>query len=195
MAELSAVTAGGTIDADTFGNPVIQRVVSRYATETARDSTTPSPNEGEVCYIEDINQLQVYNGSGWRLVPSMAVAADTLDLTLDGGVDVKQGDTGTASTPEYRFYSSGNSTRDAKISVSGGTSTAGDGTLNIEAKQIELEGQTIVVGNEDGAPRLVLHEDATSHYWRFTITAGGDLVIQYSTDGSSYTTKDTISNA
>lgn len=63
--EIGDVSAGGTIEA-TWGNNVRNRAIMRYASATARDSAVPSPGEGEVCYLEDTNDLVVYNGSSWE---------------------------------------------------------------------------------------------------------------------------------
>lgn len=63
--EIGDVSAGGTIEA-AWGNNVRNRAIMRYASSTARDSAVPSPGEGEVCYLEDTNDLVVYNGSAWE---------------------------------------------------------------------------------------------------------------------------------
>ena len=93
MAELTTVTGGDTIASATFGNPVIDRVVSRYATEAARDAAVPIPLAGDVGYIVDIDQFQIYDGTGWRNyvhVASTGVALierpDRASMALDARV-------------------------------------------------------------------------------------------------------------
>jgi len=65
MPELPEVSPGEVIDSSTFGNPVIERVVSRYPDETARDAASPTPSAGEMSFLADINAVEVFNGSAW----------------------------------------------------------------------------------------------------------------------------------
>ena len=62
--EIADVAAAGTIEAS-WGNSIRNRAIMRYASEVARDSAVPSPDEGELCYIEDDNVLTYYDGTNW----------------------------------------------------------------------------------------------------------------------------------
>ena len=68
MPEIPPVTGGDTI-ATSWGNPISERVISRYANATARDVAVPVPVAGDPAYLVDVDELQVYDGSGWRVYP------------------------------------------------------------------------------------------------------------------------------
>jgi len=44
---------------------LMDQSVMRFADSTARSSAIPSPDEGMVSYLDDSNQVEVYDGSGW----------------------------------------------------------------------------------------------------------------------------------
>lgn len=46
-------------------DPISQDPVSIYASAAARDAALPSPTEGKLVYLSDINVIQVYNGTTW----------------------------------------------------------------------------------------------------------------------------------
>lgn len=52
--------------ADTNGYLMDQSVM-RFASAAARDTAIPSPTEGMVCYLDDVNWLMVYTGSAWTI--------------------------------------------------------------------------------------------------------------------------------
>jgi len=76
MPELPPVAPGEVIDSTTFGNPVVERVVSRYVDETERDAKSPTPSVGEPCYVASSGQLQVWNGSAWVMGGGGTVTGD-----------------------------------------------------------------------------------------------------------------------
>lgn len=78
MAELSPVVPGEPVDASTFGNPVVDRVLSRYADETARDAAVPLPQPGDFAYIENINEVQVYSGTAWLTGGHLALTGGSM---------------------------------------------------------------------------------------------------------------------
>ena len=65
MSELPLVIPGEGIDAVTFGNPVLARVISRYTNAAERDTKVPSPTSGDVAFLLDSDAFQIYNGSAW----------------------------------------------------------------------------------------------------------------------------------
>lgn len=89
MPELPAVAPGEVVDSTTFGNPVIGRVISRYADTTARDAASPTPDTGEPCYVIADQALQVFNGSVWVTYQ---------ELSVRGSVFTDQEDTRTLAT-------------------------------------------------------------------------------------------------
>lgn len=106
MAELPPVIAGEPIDSATFGNPVIERVISRYADATERDAMVPVPIAGDPAYLVDTDDLQMYDGAAWISVSDMLPEAASQEIAtvfnttstayLDlggprGTIDVKSG--------------------------------------------------------------------------------------------------------
>ena len=92
MPELPQVNPGEIIDSTTFGNPVVDRVVSRYADPTERDALDPSPSNGAVCYVESGRVFQVFTGSTWdefrvnTLTVTSGGAAITGDIDVTGNI-------------------------------------------------------------------------------------------------------------
>ena len=65
MAELPQVVPGEPIDATEFGNPVIDRVLSRYADSAERDAKVPVPQAGDFAFLSTPGITQVHNGAQW----------------------------------------------------------------------------------------------------------------------------------
>ena len=88
MPELPPVASGEVINSSTFGNPVIERVVSRYADAAARDAADPTPSNGAVCYVESGRVFQIWTGATWDefRVNTFTVTSGGADIT--GDVDV-----------------------------------------------------------------------------------------------------------
>lgn len=77
------VVAGEVIDPVTYGNPVRNRTVQRMSNSADRDASYPVPEAGDICYVADIAQVQIYDGTGWvRLVDEDAT---DVFLRLTGG--------------------------------------------------------------------------------------------------------------
>ncbi|MFD2839323.1 hypothetical protein ACFSYH_01895 [Populibacterium corticicola] len=72
-------------DLMTLVNEIEKTVVQRYATLAARNAANPSPNDGEVCYVESENAYYVRLNGAWRIAYSdtgwltsgIAIAAQT----------------------------------------------------------------------------------------------------------------------
>lgn len=64
MPEMDDVISGEVIEAD-WGNDIRDRTLQRYASATARDTANPSPDQGELAYLEDLDLVQVYVGTRW----------------------------------------------------------------------------------------------------------------------------------
>jgi len=94
MPELPAVVPGEPIQANTFGNPVIARVLSRYVDATQRDFQTPIPAAGDTAYLTATAQLQVYDGSAWRDYTDKAYVDGGLALKVAKAGDVMSGNLG-----------------------------------------------------------------------------------------------------
>jgi len=87
MPELDIPQTGTTIESGTFGQPVVYRVVSRYASVAARDAETPS-GAGETCYVQDIDELQVWDGSQWvTYQPRIEQSTQQVSVDSDPSLD------------------------------------------------------------------------------------------------------------
>lgn len=61
--------------------------MTNYADATARDAGETSPTEGKMVYLEDIEMVQVYNGTMWKNVGPTTVnnyGSDINPMTLAG---------------------------------------------------------------------------------------------------------------
>ena len=79
MSELADVIGGNTITA-AFTNDVKERSLMRYATAAARDSSIPAPIAGSLAWLQDVDEITVYDGAVWR-----TVGLADLFLPLAGG--------------------------------------------------------------------------------------------------------------
>ncbi len=78
MADIDRPDPGDEV-ASSWGIQVADRVVARYASVAARDAATPT-QEGQVAYVIDIDELQVFDGTVWDAVVQQGqtiVAAQT----------------------------------------------------------------------------------------------------------------------
>ena len=64
MAELADVIGGDIVTA-AFTNDVKNRSVMRYASASARDSSIPTPQDGDVAWLQDANSLTIYANGSW----------------------------------------------------------------------------------------------------------------------------------
>lgn len=55
------------------------RGIQRFSSQADLSTKRPSPTEGEVCWLNDSNQLQVFDGTAWKRVypPSPMVYSGT----------------------------------------------------------------------------------------------------------------------
>ena len=76
MAEMPDVVTGEIIT-DGWGNDIRDRTVQRYTNVTDRSTLHSSPTEGDLAYMEDTNNVWVYNGGSWvKLAPAPVATAD-----------------------------------------------------------------------------------------------------------------------
>lgn len=65
MPEIADVTAATTIST-TWGNLIRDRTVQRYADLSTRASENPTPADGDLAFLEDSGDLDVYFDGAWR---------------------------------------------------------------------------------------------------------------------------------
>jgi hypothetical protein len=82
--------AGEILTAADVNTNLMDQAVQRFADSTARGSAIPSPTEGMTSYLDDLNRIEVYNGSAWGAVGTIlqvvqGVKTDTFTATLASG--------------------------------------------------------------------------------------------------------------
>lgn len=61
-------TAGAVLTAADVNGYLMEQSVMYFGGTAARSSAIPTPSAGMVTYINDLAQLQYYNGSAWTAV-------------------------------------------------------------------------------------------------------------------------------
>ena len=64
MPEIDDVVAGEPVESS-WGNLIRSRTLQRYTSEAERDFLNPTPQEGDLAYIQNIEEVQVFDGSEW----------------------------------------------------------------------------------------------------------------------------------
>jgi len=83
VSEIPDVVGGETI-LTSWGNPIRDRVISRYADATERATLVPVPIVGDPSYLEGSASLELYNGAAWIPYLPTRDGAMTGDLYLAG---------------------------------------------------------------------------------------------------------------
>ena len=94
-------SAGQVLSASDVNTYLMQQTVLVFASATARDAAVPSPSEGMIAYVKDVDQLQTYNGSAW-LPRSYSQATGTASTTT-GVIATNSSTTVTITFPSGRF--------------------------------------------------------------------------------------------
>ena len=69
--------AGEILTAADVNTNLMDQAVQRFADSGARGSAIPSPTEGMTSYLDDLNRIEVYNGSGWNPVGTILQVLST----------------------------------------------------------------------------------------------------------------------
>jgi hypothetical protein len=101
-------TSGEVLTASDVNGYLMDQAVMKFADSAARGSAIAAPSEGMVTYLDDTDQLEVYNGSLWRTVSNayaMAAARGTWDVggSLPSIVDGASVGVLTITFPAGRF--------------------------------------------------------------------------------------------
>ena len=90
-------TNGSTLQASELNENLMQQVTSTFSNASARTSAIPSPVEGQMTYILDTDQIEVWSGSAWvRRVSTTLPFATTANIAFLTGVT-------TVTFPSGRF--------------------------------------------------------------------------------------------
>ena len=99
--------AGAVLTASDVNTYLMDQSVMRFATASARSTALPTPSEGMVSYLDDTNEVEVYDGSSWGQVSGglpHAMSATTASLgSLNQGPSDSISSAGTINWPSGRF--------------------------------------------------------------------------------------------
>lgn len=166
-----AVPVSGATIAQTWGEAVRDRVVNQYPTSTARDLIETAPDNGRLIYQADVDELEVYDGSGWdELLRSRGIVTiDSSRLTVGAsasGEKIRLART-AAGGMYVGFYDATEATREGWV---GFGSSASDITIKNE---------------NDGAKIIFSARDASStDRTRIDIDGDGHILV-YGNDGAA----------
>lgn len=65
MPEIDDVVPGEVVES-VWGNDIRDRTVQRYVDAVERDFLNPNPNAGELAYLINLQQVEVFNGTDWE---------------------------------------------------------------------------------------------------------------------------------
>ncbi len=161
------------------------RTVQRYATEAVRDVETPTPVAGELAFIDDTSQIQVFDGSDW-IMGGGGVVTGNIDFTVDQTGLIQNGLRRIRfSSVETRLYDPDGAEHAIDI-----TSSA----VNV-VPLLTTQGNILSLGQITAATQVTVDATATSRFimrrsdsgweWRFTVLADGRIQLQSSVHGAN----------
>ncbi len=195
MPELPSRIDGEIIEAEHM-NTVQDRAIQRVTSEAQRDSLYPAPIEGDTVWVADINQLQTWDGGGWRMTGlgifvrlngdtqmTGALQAFIGSETLPGVTFAGDPDTGMFQLDQNRIGFSTANTRRFDISFPMSTFRT---LLRLENQLHALasdEAQLLIDGTDSA--RIQLRRSGVTEWWRFHIDASGVFHVQSSVNSGA----------
>lgn len=88
MPEIDDVVAGEPVESS-WGNLIRSRTVQRYVDATERDVLNPTPQDGDLAFLQGVNELQAFGGSTWSTFleetdgPFLPLAGGTMQGVLE----------------------------------------------------------------------------------------------------------------
>jgi hypothetical protein len=70
--------------AKNIANGIAQRSVMRFASSSARSAALTAPVDGMATWLQDVDRLEVYTGSGW-VTPQPSLSSTTSGLSVSSG--------------------------------------------------------------------------------------------------------------
>lgn len=75
--------SGEVLTADQVNGYLMDQVIARFADAATRDASfggvgQPQLSEGRFCYLDDIDEVQYYNGSSWQSAPQFVLGDGTV---------------------------------------------------------------------------------------------------------------------
>ena len=137
--------AGEILTAADVNTNLMDQSVMTFASSAARGSAIPSPTEGMTSYLDDLNRIEVYNGSAWGAVGTIlqvvsTAKTDTFSTTSTSHTDV----TGLTATITPSSTSS-------KILVMATVNVSTGANDRYVSVQLARGGTGIFIGDADGA--------------------------------------------
>ena len=170
MPEIPNVVSGEPVIAD-WGNDIRDRVITRYADDTARTASLPFPAPGQVTWIETPGVLEVWTGAAWitlALEPALAAFV------------VKTGDlmTGLLTVPDLQFSGTLGAIKDGLGQNRIILSDAGDVTLagTDGVSRVDIKDDLVATGiNSASGRNILISTNPPSPTWG----KDGDIAIRF----------------
>lgn len=105
--------------AKSIANGIAQRSVMRFASASARGATLTAPVDGMATWLQDVNRLDLYNGSAW-VTPEPSLTSTTSGLSAASGFSL---------VDFYGFRQGRSTTIDIYLTRSGGNINATNGNI------------------------------------------------------------------
>jgi hypothetical protein len=130
-------TAGEVLAAADVNNFLMDQTVMSFAGTAARGSAIPSPTEGMITYLEDIDDLRTYNGSSW-VSPFGITHINTTTFTNANSVNVNNVFSSEYDTYKIILTASTSSAIDSAfvLRVGGVNATTNYNTVNAQVNQL-----------------------------------------------------------
>lgn len=153
-------TAGDVLTASDVQNYLMDQTVMNFAGTAARSSAIATPTQGMVSYRDDIDNLELYNGSAW-------VAASGLQLVKKQtiGSAVSSVSVTNAFSATYNNY---------KIIVNGGTCSSSGIVVTTLTGSVANYYNILVFGNTWALPTATGASTNNGSSWNFTGFADAD---------------------
>lgn len=166
-------------DLNTF---LMNQVVATFADSTARGTALPSPTEGMVTWLENVNRLDVWDGSSWQVVNDNTASVPLTTVTTEGDLIVA---TGNAAVTRLGRGTAGQVLTSGTATLSWTTPSA-DIPLNTVTSVGDLivgTGNATVTRLGRGTAGQVLTASSTAISW-VTPTTPAPTAVTFTTSGT-----------
>jgi len=76
--------AGAVLTAEQVNTFLMSQSIPVFANATARDAAITAPEEGQHCFLRDVDALQYYTGSAWVAAGGASVGFENNFLLMGG---------------------------------------------------------------------------------------------------------------